>query len=178
MSASDVLPPPHIPPGPGGEAAAALLTAIGSLLLAAPVGLLWAALTPRVQLVVAAGRADLADPTTSGFIAADGWFLALVAVAGLLTGLGASRLGRRYGPGCVVGLLVGGLLAAEVARRTGELVGADEARAAVSAGREGLVDLAVRLRSRQALVGWPVAALAAHMIVTVLDRAPTRWRAD
>lgn len=164
------------PPGPAREAAAALLTVTACLLLAAPVGLLWAALTPRVQLVVvAAGRADLADPTTSGFIAADGWFLGLVVLAGLVTGVLAWRLGRRHGPGCVVGLVVGGLLAAEVARRTGQLVDADSARNAVQSGREGLVDLAVRLRSRQALVGWPVAALVAHMLLTLLDRGPASW---
>jgi hypothetical protein len=177
VSAPDVLPTRPLS-GPVGEAVAAVLTAVGCVLLGAPVGLVWAAVTPRVEIVLADGRADLADPTTSSFIAADGIFLALVAAAGLVSGVAAWWWGRRHGPGCVLGLVVGGLLAAEVARRTGELIGLDEARAAVQSGREGVVELAVRLRSMQARAGWPVAALAALLLLTLLDaRVPRRGRA-
>jgi len=141
------------------DAAAALVTAVGCVLLGAPVGLLWAAVTPRVQLSVTAAGATLVDAGTKSFIAADGFFLGLGLLAGMLTGLAAWWLGRGRGPGLVVGLLVGGLLAAETARRTGQLVGLDDARLAVQSGESSVVDLSVRLRALPALVGWPVAAL-------------------
>lgn len=171
MSAPDVLPPASAPPGLTSEAGAGLLTVLGCVLLGAPVGLLWAAVTPRVEVVIAAGgEVRLTDPAGQQFIAADGWFLGLALVTGLVCGLLAWALGRRHGPGVVLGLVVGGLLAAEVARRSGELVDADVALSAVEAGREGAVDLAVRLRSEQARIGWPVAALAAHLVLTLFQR--------
>jgi hypothetical protein len=159
--------------GAAGEAVAAVLTAVGCVLVAGPLGLLWAGVSPRVEVLVAApGDVDLADPTTTGFIAADGTFFGLVLAAGMVTGLVAYLLGRRHGPGVVLGLLLGGLLGAEVARRTGQLVGAEEARSAVQAGREGVVELAVRLRARSAQVGWALAALATHLVATLLDGRP------
>jgi hypothetical protein len=155
--------------GAAGEAAVAVLTAVGCLLLAAPLGLVWAGVSPRVEVVVSAPNdVDLIDPTTSGFIAADGTFFGVLLLAGLGTGLAAHRLGRRHGPGVVLGLVLGGLLGAEVVRRTGQLVGAEEARSAVQAGREGVVELAVRLRARSAQVGWALAALAAHLVATLV----------
>lgn len=153
------------------ELGAAVLTAVGCLLLAAPLGLLWAGISPRVEVVVAApGDVQLTDPTTTGFIAADGAFLLITVLAGVVTGLLAFRFGRRHGPGVVLGLVLGGLLGAEVARRTGQLVGAEEARSAVEAGREGVVELAVRLRARSAQVGWAVAALLTHVVALLFAR--------
>jgi hypothetical protein len=174
VTAPDVLPPASRPPGFASDARAGVLTAVGVVLLGAPLGLLWAAVAPRVEVVVAAGGATrLAEPASDGFIAVDGAFLALVLVAGVLSGVVAWWLGRRHGPGVVVGLVVGGLLAAEVASRTGALVDAGEARAALEAGREGVVALSVRLRSEPARLGWPVAALAAHMVLTLFDARRT-----
>lgn len=144
------------------DALAALTAAVGCVLLGAPVGLAWSAVTPRPEVDVTAAGPQLVDSGTSAFIAADGFFLVAVVLAGVLTGLLAWRWrGRRRGPGLVLGLLVGGLLAAEVARRTGELVGLNAAREAVAAGRQGVVELAVQLRSTSALVGWSVGALFA-----------------
>ena len=157
--------------GATAEVVAAVLTAVGCVLLAAPLGLLWAGVSPRVEVVVAApGDVELADPTSTGFIAADGTFLLLAVLAGIVTGLVAFRLGRRHGPGVVLGLVLGGLLGADVARRTGQLVGAEEARTAVEAGREGVVELAVRLRARSAQVGWAVAALLTHVVALLFSR--------
>lgn len=144
------------------DATAGLTAAVGCVLLGAPVGLLWSAVTPRVEVAVTAAGPELIDSGTTAFIAADGFFLALVVLAGVLTGLATWRgRGRRGGAGLVLGLLLGGLLAAEVARRTGELVGVEAAREAVTAGRQGVLELAVELRSLPALVGWPVGALLA-----------------
>lgn len=173
VSAPDVLPPAARSSGPRAELAALLATVVGCVLLAAPVGLLWAAVSPRVEITVQAGSIGLADPTTPDFIATDGIFLALVAAAGVVSGVLALLLGRRHGLGCVVGLAVGGLLAAEVVRRTGFLVGLEEAQEFVAAGADGSVTLTTRLRALPALAGWPIGALLVHMAGTYA-RSPGR----
>ena len=163
MSSSDVLPPSEVPPSARREAGAGLLALLGSVLLAAPVGLLWAALTPRATVTVAAGQASVGDQTGSAFIAGDVWFVGVTLAAGLVVGSATLVLARRYGPGVVLGLAVGGLLAAEIARRTGHLIGLDDARALVRSGRNGSTALSPRVRSWQAVAVWPVAALAVHL---------------
>lgn len=176
MTAPDVLPPASgsgSEGGEGGEARAGVLTVVAMVLVGAPVGLLWAAVAPRVEVVVAAdGGTMLASPDNDGFFAVDAAFLALALVAGVLCGAVAFWLGRAHGPGVVVGLAVGGLLAAEVARRTGELVDAGEAQAVLDAGQAGVVELSVRLRAEAARLAWPVGALAAHLVGTLFTGAP------
>lgn len=151
------------------DALAAVVTAVGCVLLGAPAGLLWAAVAPRVMVEVAGTAVSLASDA-SAFVAGDGWFLGVVFVAGLLTGLLAWALGRRYGPGVVLGLAAGGLLAAYVAARSGELVDAGVARQAVEAGRMGGLELSLVLRSTEAIVGWPVGALLGFLAPLVLGR--------
>lgn len=162
---------PDALPGYGQEARAGVLTVVGLVLLAGPVGLLWAAVAPPVEAVVSAdGATALAEPTRDGFIAVDGVFLALVVLAGLVSGVVAwHAAGRTPRPGVVIGLAVGGLLAAELARRTGQLVDAGAAQAAVDAGREGVVALPIRLRAEAARAGWPATAVTAHLLLQLLS---------
>ncbi len=161
------------PFAPAREAAAAGITAVACVLLGAPVGLLWAAVTPPVEIVAAGGRIGFADTSSQAFINSDGCFAVAMALAGMVTGLLVQVLGRRHGVGAAVGLAVGGLLAAEVARRTGPLVGFDDVRAAIESGREGTFALTGRVRAWTAVVLWPVAALVVHMLGTGV-RAPRR----
>jgi hypothetical protein len=170
--ATPVLPPTVPSPSLAQEAVAAVVTAVGCVLLGAPVGLLWAAVTPRAQVVAAGDGVRMADPFGSTFIASDAYFLAAVLVAGTATGLLAFRLGRRFALGSVLGLAVGGLLAAEVARRTGPMVGLEEARAVLRGGVDGTVEVVGRVRATSALAVWPLAGLLAHMSATALT-APT-----
>ncbi|MFP5219899.1 MAG: hypothetical protein ACLGIG_09210 [Actinomycetes bacterium] len=169
MTAPDVLPgPPRpglLPRGVVGEVLAAVLTAVGCVLLAAPAGLVWAAIAPRASVVAAGDSVRVADPTARDFVNADATYLVVVVLAGLLVGLLVVTVGRRHGPGCVVGATVGGLLAAEIARRTGMLVGREEAEAFLRSGLDGALELPLRLRSIALLVGWPVAALTVVMVV-------------
>lgn len=166
-----VLPVPVAPsvlpePGPSWRAdgAAGLLAAVVPVLLGAPVGLLWAAVSPKVEVVLAAGQEPrLADPATDAFIAGDGFFLLAVALAGVVGGLLAWRLGRAHGPAVVVGLAVGGLAAAWVTMRVGSTVGAAEVLQAVQDGQQGALELSLRLRAQEALVGWPVGSLLAYV---------------
>ena len=156
-----------------GDLAAAGLTTLGLVLLAAPVGLLWAWLAPHVDVQLAAGGADIADPETKDFISADGHFLILGLVVGALCGVTAYLLGRRHGPGVVIALALGGLLAAWVAARTGMTVGRSSFRSALDAGGgSGIIQVNVRLRASAALFGWPVAALVSFLFAAM--RRPER----
>ena len=167
--------PAAVSPDPAGsrELLAGTVTALAVLVCGPVAGLLWAALAPRPDL-----RPDglPLDRETSAFIAGDGVFLAVTALLGLLTGLLAWRLGRRYGLGVVLGLAIGGLLAATVAREVGhavavtvgesvgELVGRS-APAQAAGGEAG--PFAFRLRTPQAVVGWPVGALLGFVALAV-----------
>lgn len=149
------------------DAAAGALTAVVLVLLGAPAGLLWARFAPHVSVVLSAGGPGLDDPETSAFVDADVTFGVLCLVAGLLCGVLAFLLARRYGPGVALGLLAGGLLAAWVAKQTGEQVGLDAFRQAVhdSAAR-GRVDAALRLRAVELVVAWPIGGLLAFAGMT------------
>ncbi len=157
-----------------GDAAAAALVATVLVLLGAPLGLLWAAVAPRVQVVLGDAGPGLVDPESGAFLGADLAFGLLVLLAGLACGLLALLpRARPHGPGVVVGLLAGGLLAAYVAAQTGEQVGLEEFRAAVREGVvRGTVEASVRLRATEALVLWPAAALAAFAVGTALRPEP------
>ncbi len=150
-------------PAARADVVAGALTGVVLVLLGAPVGLLWAAVSPRVQVVLGGvGGPGLVDPETRAFAGADVAFGAVVVVVGLLCGLGAFVLARRHGPGVVGGLLLGGLLAAYVAAKTGTQVGKEGFQAALrDAGGTGRIEANVRLLATEALVLWPAAALAA-----------------
>ena len=158
------------------EVVAAAVTAVAVLLCGPVVGLVWAALSPRADLVADGGDVYPRDQETSAFIAVDGFFLAVTALSGVLTGLVAWRLARQHGLGAVVGLALGGLAAAVLARVVGEavgtsvgdLIGRPEAAAELGAAGRVPSELAFRLRSPEALVGWPVGALVGFVAASLL----------
>ena len=154
----------------------ALGVVVGMVLLGAPVGLLWSAVSPRVEFEVSDQGVNVLGPETSeGFIGADGSYVLVLFAAGLVCGLLAWWLARRSGPWAVVGLAVGGVLAALVAARVGLLPGKEEALAALQPGsqergtfelylgtrEEGSDDL--HLRAAWGAVAWPVGALVAFL---------------
>ena len=151
-----------------GDAFAGVLAAVVTVLAGAPVGLLWALVAPRVDVVVQGESVSLAMPGSSEFIAGDAYFLVAVTLAGVVGGLVAWRLGREHGPGVVVGLAVGGLAAAYVAQVAGEQVGLEDVRQAVAAGQQGALELSLRMRANVAMVGWPVGALVAWIAASAL----------
>ena len=149
---------------------AGLLTVAVTVLVGAPVGLLWAAVAPRVQVEVDGDDVQVVDTAGDGFIAVDAWFFAAVAVAGLVGGVLAWWLGRAHGPGVVLGLAVGGLAAAWIASRVGGEVDRASVRQLVEAGVPGRYELAAQLRSTSALLVWPLASLLAHLSLSVATR--------
>jgi hypothetical protein len=132
-----------------------------TVLLGAPVGLLWSAVAPHAHVRVEAGAVVIPDFTTEVFIASDGWFIGLTLLVGVLCGVLAWVAARRSGPFVVVGLASGGLLAAYVASWVGLHIDADGWRAAADSGRQGTYLGNVILMARAALAVWPLAAVAA-----------------
>ena len=149
---------------------AGLLTVAVTFMVGAPVGLNLAALAPRVPVEVSGEQVQVLDTYTDGFIAVDAWFLAAVVLAGLVGGVLAWRLGADHGPAVVLGLVAGGLAAAWIAARVGGEVDRVTVAQLVDSGVQGRRELAVRLRSTSALLGWPIASLLAFLASSVLRR--------
>jgi len=135
MSTTRELP---YPPGPGGPAvraggqtspAGGLLPSLAILVASAALGLAgglaWAALAPRpLYVVVAKGSADVVNPETTAFIAADAWYCLIGVAGGLIIGLAGYMLAvRRYGPVPMAAILAGSAGAGTAARWIGERQG-------------------------------------------------------
>lgn len=144
-----------------GDALAGAAAAAALVLLGAPVGLVWAALVPRAQWVVGADGATLLRPETEVFVAADGYFLLVGALAGVLTGVAAYLLARRWAPGVVLGLAGGGVAASVVAAVAGGRLGRAGFLRAVDRAPTGtrLAQFA-SVRADAVLLAWPVVAVA------------------
>ncbi len=137
----------------------------GCVLLGAPIGLLWSLVAPRLSVQLGPDGPAAQGLEGKAFIGADGTFLVVVVVAGLVTGVLAWLLARRGGPWTVLGLLVGGLLAAKVASVVGVRPGKAHVQALLhDPTAHGSVPLFLKLRAPWVLVGWPVGALAAFLV--------------
>ena len=134
-----------------------------SVLLGAPAGLLWSALAPHAHIAISASGATFADGATEVFVAGDGWFLGVALVLGLLSGFVTWLVARGSGPYAVIGLAVGGALAAYVAAKVGRRIGQDELRAAAAAGVPGTYVANVAVQAMQVVLVWPIAALASFL---------------
>jgi len=125
-------PRPGEPGGESGRAArtrslaagivTSLVILIGSALIGLAGGLAWTGFAPRaVYVVTGHGSANVVNPETSAFIAADAWYCLIGLAGGLVIGLGGYLLGvRRYGPAPMAAILIGGVLAGLAARLVGE----------------------------------------------------------
>ncbi|HET6817089.1 MAG TPA: hypothetical protein VFH66_07690 [Mycobacteriales bacterium] len=149
------------------DALVALLTATMVTLTGAVVGLIWSATAPKLSLrAVVAGS----EATFKSQIGADGRFLFLGLIAGVICAGVVVALGER-GPGAVLGLAVGGVLAALVANRVGVVAQQDATLSALrSLGiphSAHVLDLVgFRVRAQGVLLAWPIAALVVHGLVT------------
>jgi hypothetical protein len=146
-------------------------TAVGVVLLAAPTGLVWAALSPRVLDVMTSAGAVPVDPETKGFAAADGYFVVVSLVVGVLCGLFAYVLARRWAPGVVVGLGTGGVLAALIAARIGKRLYWASFVSFARHARIGSTALDyVRVQMDAAYVVWALLAVTTFAVLLLFDR--------
>jgi hypothetical protein len=100
-----------------------------SAVLGLAAGAIWNVVAPRAVLQeVSAGTAQVVDAETRAFIAADGWFCIIAAVAGLLTGIVGYRLGifRRGNTGrtsVTAGLIIGAVVGSYLMLWLGQRIG-------------------------------------------------------
>lgn len=172
MSASAYQPPAYEPvdvlrwPHDG---VVALLTTVLVTLAGTVVGLIWSATAPKLSLrAVVAGS----EATFKSQVAADGRFLLLGIVAGVVCAGALLVLGER-GPGAVIGLAVGGVLASLVANRIGVIAQHDATFSAlrslgISHSARVLDLVEFRVRAQGVLLAWPLAALVVHGLATLL----------
>jgi hypothetical protein len=133
----------------------------GTALLGVAAGFTWAAVAPRaLEVVVSRGSADVVNPETNAFIAADGWFTLVTAIGGIISGLlGYLFAVRRHGAPAMAAVLAGGLPAALIAMWIGQQPGAAAYSRALQAGQPGvLVHAPLSLGGIGALAFWSLFA--------------------
>jgi hypothetical protein len=133
----------------------------GSALAGLLAGFIWTVVAPHAQVITTGGGgADVVNPETSAFIAADGWFAALCALGGAACGLlGWVFAVRRHGVPAVLGLLGGGVAAALAARWLGQHSGQAAFNHLLAVSRPGtLLRAPLALGAHGALAFWPLAA--------------------
>ena len=147
----------------------ALFTMAVCVLIGAPAGLIWSALAPHARVVIDADGARIANGVSEVFVAADGWFLGVALVAGLVTGFLTWLVARGSGPFVVAALAIGGSLGGLVAAEVGMRPGQDALQQVAQAGRAGEYLANVALQAQPAVLIWPVAAMAVFLTL-VLSR--------
>jgi len=156
----------------GARVAGAVTAAL--VLLGAPVGLIWARVSPRIAVSFSAQGPSLDHPESSEFFAADGTFLIVLLLAGLVSGALVWRFTRGHGVGVPVGLAAGGLLGGLVARSVGERVVVDSRL--VQTCRQAACDIydgTLQVRSPGLIAVWAVVALVVLVALTaILDAEP------
>jgi hypothetical protein len=109
-------------PSPGAGLLRSLAILVGSAVLGLAAGYIWVQLAPQASYVVIShGSADVVNPETTAFIAADAVYAAIGAVGGLIIGLAGYLLGvRKHGPWPMAAVLAGSIGAGIIARYVGE----------------------------------------------------------
>jgi len=144
-------------------------------LLGLPAGFAWVAIAPRVSVVVTGhGVAQVVNPETKAFIAADGWFCVVGVIGGLLAGVAGYLIAvRRRGPAAVAGLILGGLAASLVQWWIGAGIGrASFRRALYVSHRDAVLHAPLMLRAHGALVVWPLTAALVAGLAELLAGQP------
>jgi hypothetical protein len=156
---------------------------LASALLGVVVGFVWAGIAPRALLVVVShGSADVVNPETSAFIAADGWFTLLCLVGGVISGLlGYLFAVRRHGAVAMLGVLGGAVAAALIARWIGQGSGVAAFNRRLAFSKPGvLLRAPLVLGAHGALAFWPLSAgitaggIEAFILMRERRRSPAR----
>ena len=144
-------------------------------LLGVPAGFVWSAIVPRVTIIVTGpGVAEVINPETKAFIAADGWFCVLGVIGGLLAGVvGYLAAVRRDGAVAVAGLILGGFAASLVQWWIGRNIGLAAFRKALFLSHKGaILHAPLVLRAHVGLVIWPLTAALVVGLAELLAGKP------
>jgi hypothetical protein len=151
-------------PAPARAAVTGLVVALAaSALLGLLCGLIWHTVAPRPVLQqISAGTAGVVNPETRAFIAADGWFCLISAVAGLLTGIIGYRAGiaRRHvatRTAVTIGLILGAVAGGYTMMWLGQEIGfAAYQNQLASAATGTTYTEPLVLGAKSALAFWPL----------------------
>ena len=150
---------PLAPQAVGRTALALLIPLAATAVIGIPAGYIWALLAPRaLAQVVSRGAANVVNPETTAFIAADAWFVLIAVVGGMITGItGYLLLVRRWGAPAALGLILGGLAAAALMLWIGDNYGHAAFQHRLLTDRPGTyLHAALSLGSKGALAFWPM----------------------
>lgn len=147
---------------------AGLVVFAAVLVLGVPAGILWEAITPKVQVVARGGITFYAQPEGSASITADGNFALIGVAAGVICACAAFARYRHNGVATVLGLVAGGVLASLLAYRIGHLLGPDDLRegATPPAGDGVPFSGPLRLRAHGVLLLWALASTTVFLALT------------
>jgi hypothetical protein len=141
--------------------------------LGVAMGVAWWALAPTEQWVKVEGGLGPQQLASSSWFGADGWFLVLGLVFGLILAALSWRWGKSRPVSTVVGVVVGAALLAVVAWSVGGLLGPPDPQAASTDVPVGAtVEGSLGLRAMGVLAAPVVTALA--LLVLLLSLAPVR----
>jgi len=135
----------------------------------AVMGLIWSSTAPKLSIrSLAAGS----EATFKSQVGADARFLLLSVLAGIVCAAVVLAFGQR-GPGAVLGLAIGGVLAALVANRVGVVAQHDATMSAlkslgISHSARVLDLVGFRVRAQGVLLAWAIAALVVHGLATLI----------
>lgn len=147
----------------------AALTAAAVSLAGAPVGLIWAALTPAPLAELSPDGPVFVNPEAKTFFSAEVYFLVIGLVVGVCCGLLARRLRALPALAALPGLAAGGAVASLVAARVGERVHHGAFAAALAHSPVGTqVAAAVSVRADGVLLAWPFAAVLVYGVLVAL----------
>lgn len=154
----------------GQEARDGVLVALGVAVVGVALGLLWLWLAPRVPMITDGKAVYLKHPEGEEAVGADGTFVLLGLGLGALAGTAVFWLRRKGGVGLVVGLALGGVLAAVIGWKLGAWLGptTDLAGHAKAVGAGKTFEGPLKLEAKGALLAFPFAALAVHLAFTAV----------
>src|SRR3954447_17033004 len=157
------------------DAVVAVGCVVAMVLLGAPVGLLWAHVSPHVHTVITSQGVEITDAEPKAFIGSDAVFLFLTAGVGLVAAAVVGWFDRAPNPVTVIALCVGGGVAAVIAWHVGHRVNFDAFRHYLDHGRVGQhMDAIVRVRAKSVVIGWAFGAAVGYGGVVALRPAPVR----
>lgn len=147
--------------------------AVGAVLLAAPyVGMLWERISPAPTYVNLGGEVYLNNQDSSEFIAADGWFLFLGLVLGMVSA-GLAYWRWRGDLLVIVAMSGASVLASLIAREVGEAFGpAPIQQTALTLADGETIDGSITLASDGILFAWAVGILLTYLsLIGGLERS-------